>query len=128
MTGMAQPRVSTAMHAEAQDRYTACILPRLMAVQPCAVGPEYPAGPMRYDQGTPSASNMGSGPSAAASQGLGIVRKASACITGDLMRCEFPEDLLIFKYKVVVQSCGLAYERLQETFHARQMHDTQHTP
>ncbi|CAL5228160.1 g11240 [Coccomyxa viridis] len=50
-------------------------------------GQEYPLGPTRYADGTPSASGIWSGPSAGASHELGIVRKASACITGDLMRC-----------------------------------------
>ena len=47
---------------------------------------EYPAGPTQYRHGTPSAS-MRSEPSVAAPHELGIVQKASACITGDLMKC-----------------------------------------
>lgn len=47
---------------------------------------EYPAGHTQYRHGTPSAS-MRSEPSIAALHELGIVRKASACITGDLMKC-----------------------------------------
>ena len=56
----------------------------------CAAGQDYPVGPTKYADGTPSASVMWSGPSAAASHELGIVRKAAACITGNLIRCRPP--------------------------------------
>lgn len=70
---------------------------------------------MRYEQGTPAASGLSSQPSAPASQELGIVKKASACITGDLMRCApvhesrvpvplVSESLIIFTMQPVMQS------------------------
>ena len=42
---------------------------------------------MLYEEGTPSASNLSTDQAAAASHGLGIVKKAATCISSDLMRC-----------------------------------------
>ena len=52
-----------------------------------AAGQAYPSGRTLYEQGTPSASNMSTDQAAAASHSLGIVKKAAACISSDLMRC-----------------------------------------
>ena len=52
-----------------------------------AAGQAYPSGHTVYERGTPSASNMSTDQAAAASHGLGIVRKAAACISSELMRC-----------------------------------------
>lgn len=62
----------------------------LPVVPAYAAGQDYPDGPTQHADGTPSASGMWSGPSTAVTNELGIVRKATACITGDLIRCKPP--------------------------------------